>query len=137
MSAIDVFWDACEGPIRFGVNDCCMVTADVVLAAGGPDLMDGYRGRYTTARGFVRVFRRAGHVTLLDASLAMLRDKGRPVEGKPGNYDVAMVPYLDGPEFFTSPGFHHDGYWFVRSPRGSILFEASAFPEPLQAYRVI
>jgi hypothetical protein len=24
--------DGCEGPITFGVNDCCMVTADVILA---------------------------------------------------------------------------------------------------------
>src|SRR5262245_4335752 len=75
-SPVDVFWDRCEGPIRFGVNDCCIALADTILAAGGPDLMAGYRGRYSTAIGFARAFRRAGHETLAAACEAAFRANG-------------------------------------------------------------
>lgn len=127
MSALDVFWDGCEGPIRFGVNDCCLVTADVILAAGGPDLMQGYRGRYSTAHGFVRAFRRGGHETLVDASLAMLRSAGRQVQ-QPANFDVGLVTYLDGPQRkpLTSPGFFHGGFWHIRSTLGGLILADGA-----------
>lgn len=122
---MDVFWDGCEGPIKFGVNDCCMVTADVILAAGGPDLMAGYRGRYTSARGFVRAFRRAGHETLPAASLAMLRGVGKEVFD-PRDYDVALVAYYEKDALNVSPGVFHDGFWHVRSNKGAILLADGA-----------
>lgn len=127
MSPTDIFWDACEGPMRFGLNDCCMVTADVIIAAGGPDLMQGYRRRYATARGFVRAFRSAGHQTLPEASLAMLRAKGRPVE-TPQNFDVALIAYLDTAidRPSMSPGFFHDGFWHLRSDKGALLLADGA-----------
>jgi hypothetical protein len=124
---MDVFWDGCEGPITFGVNDCCMVTADVILAAGGPDLMAPYRGRYASARGFVRAFRRAGHQTLPAASLAMLQEKGREVFD-PRNFDVAVVAYFDKSleKPSVSPGIFHSGFWHVRTDKGAMVLADGA-----------
>lgn len=134
MSAINIYWDGCEGAIRFGVNDCCLVTADVIRAAGGPDLMAGYRGRYATQRGFVRAFRRRGHRSLQDAALAMLRAHGRPVEA-PSDFDVGLVTYLDGPKWLalTSPGFFLGGFWHVRSTAGALILADGA----TQIHRVL
>ena len=102
MKPLDLFWDLCEGSIRFGVNDCCMVVADVVLAAGGPDLMAGYRGRYRTARGFVRAFRREGHQTLRVACETAFSTNGRECFDA-ADFDVIIsdigMPDVDGYEF--------------------------------------
>lgn len=132
MSAVDLFWDRCEGPLVYGVNDCCMTLADVILAAGGPDLMEPYRGRYKTRLGFVRAFRKAGHATLPDASTAMLEAHGKPVDA-PRDYDVAVVTYLDNGERATSPAFFHGGFWMLRTERGGLCTKA----ENVAIYRVI
>ena len=33
---------------EWGVSDCCMFAADIILAKSGVDLADGYRGTYTS-----------------------------------------------------------------------------------------
>ncbi len=134
---LDLFWDRCEGSISFGVNDCCMVVADVVRAAGGPDLMAAYRGRYRTARGFVRAFRREGHETLHEACEASFAGNGKRVQ-KPQDFDVAMVGYRDRVKgMVASPGFFHGGFWCVRSEHGGLVLNQSIFEGTPQIYRVI
>lgn len=132
MTPVDLFWNRCEGPITYGVNDCCMTLADVILAAGGPDLMDSYRGHYRTRLGFVRAFRKAGHNSLMEAASAMLAVKGEFVD-EPRDFDVAVVTYHDTGERVTSPAFFHSGYWCCRSERGGICTEASG----MSIFRVI
>ena len=139
MSPVDVFWDRSEGAIRFGVNDCCMVVADVVLAAGGPDLMAAYRGRYKTARGFVRAFRRAGHKDLRAACQAAFVGNGRRVQS-PGNFDVTVLTHFDRTQgrVVTSPAVFIDGVWCFRTDAGGAAILPSAFKdEPPAIYRVI
>lgn len=132
MTPVDLFWSHCEGPLVHGVNDCCMTLADVILAAGGPDLMQPYRGRYKTRLGFVRAFRKAGHDTLTDAATAMLEAYGMPADA-PRDFDVAVVTYLDNGERATSPAFFHGGFWMLRSERGAVCSKGA----PEKIWRVI
>lgn len=136
MTPLDLFWDRCEGPIRFGINDCCMVVADVVLAAGGADLMAGYRGRYKTARGFVRAFRREGHTTLRDACEGAFHANGRQVQ-HPQDFDVAVVEHFNLTEQKTvaSPAILIGGFWMARTDRGGAAFDAPDLDRPI--YRII
>ena len=137
MSPVDLFWDRCEGSIRFGVNDCCMVVADVVLTAGGPDLMAGYRGRYRTARGFVRAFRREGHKTLHAACEAAFSANGRLVYD-PVNFDVAVVEHfeLTTNKTMASPAVFIGGSWLFRTDRGGAAILPAAFRQNPTIFRL-
>lgn len=136
MNPLDLFWDRCEGPIRFGVNDCCMVVADVVVAAGRSDLMAGYRGSYRTARGFVRAFRRAGHETLPDACEASFAEHGKRVQS-PADFDVAVVQYTHAGRLVASPAFFHGGFWHLRSEAGGLVLAHDAFQGEARIFRII
>lgn len=133
-----MFWDRCEGPIRYGKNDCCIALADTILAAGGSDLMEGYRGRYRTAIGFGRAFRRAGHETLAAACEAAFRANGKHVEWAL-NFDVAMVGHRDlgSGRVLGSPAFFHDGFWHVRTERGGAALAANGFDRDPIIWRVL
>lgn len=133
---LDVFWDRCEGSIKFGTNDCCTALADTILAAGGPDLMAGYRGRYTTALGFARAFRKAGHETLVAACEAAFAAHGEMVD-EPEDFDVAMIGHFDltHQRTIVSPGFFYDGVWLTRTDRGGAGFIAQSLDCPI--YRVL
>lgn len=136
MSPLDVFWDRCEGPIVYGANDCCMALADTIMAAGGPDLMDAYRGRYSTARGFVRVIRKAGFSSLPQATEDSFQ-RGRRVQ-MAEDFDVAMVGYIDAVgNTVASPGFFHGGFWHVRTERGGAAYASAAFSGVPTIYRLI
>lgn len=138
MTPLDLFWDRCEGPIRFGVNDCCMVVADVLLAAGRPDLMAAYRGRYRTARGFVRAFRKAGHSTLHAACEAAFEGHGKRVQA-PADFDVAVVEHFDLTNNRTawSPALFIDGAWLFRTDRGGAAVMPEAFNQAPAIYRIM
>lgn len=133
MTPLDVFFERCEGPIVFGKNDCCIALADTILAAGGPDLMRGYRGRYRTKIGYLRVARREGFSTVESAAVGMLTASGSPVD-VPQQFDVAMVKYRDARGgSLVSPAFYHSGRWNLRGERGLVSISG----EPSQIYRVI
>lgn len=132
MNPLDVFWQRCEGPIVYGVNDCCMTVADVILAAGGPDLMADYRGRYSTRLGFVRAFRKAGFLELAEAVRASFVAHGTDADA-PRDFDVAVVTWLDSGVRATSPAFYSGGFWCLRSERGMVASEGS----PDTIWRVI
>lgn len=128
MSPLELYWSRCEGRIVFGFNDCCMVVGDVILAAGGPDLMAPYRGRYKTAIGFARAFKRQGFDTLQDACLAQLEDYGEAVDA-PRDFDVAIVSYQGRTGPAVSPAFYHGGFWCLRSEDG--MFVSQGSPETI------
>lgn len=132
---MDLFWARCEGPIVYGVNDCCMTLADVLAAEGLPDLMAGYRGRYTTRRGFVRAFRAAGHRTLDAAATAVMAGHGRRVQIAQ-RLDVAIVRHFDRvtQSAVGSPAFFADGFWFLRSDAGGVAIKD---PGDLEIYRIV
>lgn len=132
MTALDLFWSRCEGQIVYGQNDCCMVVADVIAAAGGPDLMTSYRGRYSTRLGFIRAFRKFGHASLDDAVMAEFSRHGHLVSA-PQDFDVAVVSYADGVKRLTSPAFFHSDFWCLRSERGMLASKGS----PDKIWRVI
>lgn len=132
MTPLEVYWFRCEGPVVFGVNDCCITVADVIVAAGGPDLMAEYRGRYSTRIGFVRAIRRAGFASLADAVRAAFDALGEAVDA-PRNFDVALVTYLSGGERATSPAFYHSGFWCARNENGMFVSRG----EPDQIWRVV
>lgn len=65
-----------DRPFRWGRHDCATFAFDLRRAiAGGHDVAALWRGRYTTARGAVRVMRRLGWTSLEAA--------GRDLLGKP------------------------------------------------------
>lgn len=132
MGAIETYWARCEGALVHGVNDCCMTVADTILAAGGPDLMAEYRGRYTTRIGFVRAFRKRGHATLEEAIAAAFDAHGERVAFA-RDFDVGIASYLAYGRPAVSPAFHQDGFWMLRSEHG--LFASMGNPRTI--WRVV
>lgn len=62
-----------ERPFRWGRHDCATFAFDLRREiAGGHDVAALWRGRYTTARGAVRVMRRLGWPSLEAAGRALL-----------------------------------------------------------------
>lgn len=49
-------------PFIWGENDCCLFACDAarVVLVGGYDFADGLRGRYSTAIGAARIFKKLG-----------------------------------------------------------------------------
>ena len=138
MTPVDVFWDRCEGPIQFGANDCCLTIADVLVAAGGPDLMARYRGRYKTSRGFVRALRRAGYKTMREACEATLKACGLRVY-EPADFDVTVVEHFDLTTAQTvhSPAVFIDGAWLFRTERAGAAILPNAFQLQPEIFRIL
>jgi hypothetical protein len=53
--------------MRYGVDDCCLWVADIVMAHGGPDLAQPFRG-YASQLGAARKLRRYAGGGLLEAA---------------------------------------------------------------------
>lgn len=53
-------------PHSWGEHDCATFAADCVFAMTGENLLDGYRGRYTTAIGAARIIKNEGFDSLAD-----------------------------------------------------------------------
>lgn len=53
--------EALQRPFEWGRHDCALFAADAVLAMTGVDPAEGWRGRYSTPRGAIRVLRRDGY----------------------------------------------------------------------------
>lgn len=129
---VDLFWERARGPLAHGVNDCCVTLADVILAAGGPDLMAEYRGRYRTPRGFVRAHRAMGHSDVTAAIMAAFTRHGRPV-AEPRDFDVGMIGLTRDAQRVGAPAFHHSGLWLLRTDSGG----AAVTDMPDRIFRVI
>jgi hypothetical protein len=73
--------DARDRPFRWGRHDCATFAFDLRRdLAGGHDVAALWRGRYTTARGAVRVMRRLGWQSLEAAGRDLL---GEPLPSVP------------------------------------------------------
>ena len=56
-------------PFIWGDFDCCLFPADAVDAVCGTEIAAGWRGRYKTAKGAVRLLRRAGGIDKVMAGI--------------------------------------------------------------------
>lgn len=80
-------------PFKPGRHDCALFAAGAVLAMTGQDMAAGWRGRYTTLSGGLRVLRKAGHADHVALAASMFPEV--PVAmAQPG--DLAAVPTPDG-----------------------------------------
>ena len=61
---------AARTPFNYGRHDCALFAAGAVAAMTGEDPAAGWRGRYTTLRGGLRVIRKAGHADHIAAAAA-------------------------------------------------------------------
>jgi hypothetical protein len=75
----------------YGRHDCALFAAGAVEAMTGADLAAGWRGRYRTLRGGLRVLRQAGfadHVALAESLLPAVH----PAQLMPGDLAVLQGP---------------------------------------------
>lgn len=108
----ELFSECVEGarnaPWKWGVHDCCMFAADVVLAMTGTDPAAGLRGRYSDKRGAALALRAAGFDDLERCveSLAMEHDfcEIAPLTAQRG--DLVLVDQPGGPALGVCEGQH-------------------------------
>lgn len=79
---------------EWGRHDCALFALDCIDAQIGTLHAKRYRGRYTTARGSVRVLKRDGDGTLA-TSLGQIVPEIDPADARPG--DIALIETDDGP----------------------------------------
>lgn len=85
---------AATRPFAEGSHDCALFAAGAIAAMTGADPAAGYRGRYRSTRGGLRVLRRAGladHLALADRHFARIA----PAFARAG--DLAAVAEAGGP----------------------------------------
>lgn len=110
-----------------GRHDCALFAAGAVAAMTGTDLAQGWRGRYQTTAGGMRVLRRMGfadHVVLVAQHFAEIP----VVQALPG--DIAVV---DGPDGLAL-GIVQGEWIYVLRPTGfgtvSLMDASRAFKVP-------
>lgn len=101
--------NAAMAPFEWGVNDCCLFTADCVAAMTGHDPAARYRGAYRTYTGAARLIARAG------GTAALVRKCLAATEipaAQAGLGDVALVVQPNGEEVVAvhgGAGWHAPG----------------------------
>jgi len=86
--------DVARTPFAEGAHDCALFAAGAVAAMTGVDPSEGFRGRYTTTRGGLRILRRAGHADHLALATALLPEIDPPAAGAG---DLAALAGPEGP----------------------------------------
>lgn len=84
--------DCSRRPLEYGQHDCALFAAGAVQAMTGIDLAEGWRGRYTTLRGGLRVLRAQGYADQVALAAAHLPETVSP---RPG--DLAVIDAPHGP----------------------------------------
>lgn len=79
---------ALQRPFEWGVHDCALFAGEAVLAMTDVDLAEGWRGRYRTQLGALRVLKRAGHPDHVALAAALLPEI-HPARASVG--DIAAV----------------------------------------------
>jgi len=102
-------------PFGWGVSDCCLWAADVVLAITGRDPMAEYRGRYGTERGARRVMRRQ---RIEDLVTQRLGPEVSPRLAQPG--DVGVIDGGKWPALVARVG----GCWMAQGADGLVVIDA-------------
>ena len=122
-------------PRSYGVNDCCVAVADLLLAAHGRDPMARFRNRYRTARGYLRVMRKEGCKTIEHALGRAAADAGFEAcdpddPAGPADFDMGAIIIEHDGDALILPAFFHSGYWHAMTPDGS-----TARREAVRAWR--
>lgn len=79
-------------PFRWGVQDCCLFPADCVRAMTGVDLARGWRGRYRSLRGALRLLAECGGVEgLAERCAAPYGIPGWPAAAQARRGDVVLL----------------------------------------------
>lgn len=84
---------AARQPFAPGQHDCALFAAGAVAVMTGQDLAAGWRGRYRTLAGGLRMLRRAGHADHVAFAAAHFAEVP-PAFAQPG--DLAVVAGADG-----------------------------------------
>ncbi|EKF43973.1 hypothetical protein NA8A_04155 [Nitratireductor indicus C115] len=79
-------------PFAWGAFDCALFAAGAVAAMTGEDIASGYRGRYTSLAGGLRLLKRDGFASHADLAAAHLPEI-HPSQAQVG--DIAAVPAHD------------------------------------------
>lgn len=83
-----------ELPFVWGVRDCCLWAADVVLSVTGRDPMADYRGTYETEREALRMLKRGSIERLAAQHVGFEVAPWRAQPGDVGLVDEAKMPAL-------------------------------------------
>ena len=81
-----------QRPFAYGEHDCALFSAGAVRAMTGLDLAEGWRGRYSTLRGGLRVLRAQGYADQVALAAAHFPETRSP---RPG--DLAVIETVNGP----------------------------------------
>lgn len=73
-------------PFEWGANDCASFAADLAIAAGLPDFLDGLRG-YDSALSAASTLQGAGYADMM----ALAKDRLRPVLDDDGERSIAFA----------------------------------------------
>ena len=80
-------------PFAWGVNDCCTLACDVVLAMTGVDLMADLRGSYSDEASAEAILAREGGLAAVAARAALAAGLGDCHAGFAQRGDVALVQH--------------------------------------------
>lgn len=119
---------AAESQTVWGSWDCHLWLADWVLAArGGGDPASGYRGRYRTPLGALRLLHREGGSEDLVARLAARADLEEACASSPAAGDVGLLPCVGSRGLELIGGLYTGRRWAVLGhPSGLIAHTANA-----------
>lgn len=116
-------------PYAFGRQDCWLFVAGGIEAMTGEDHAKPHRGRYKTARGALRIMRRAGAADMAEFAGLFLEEIEAPVFAQIG--DVMAIPTKDA--FGFSLGILNGERVLVVTPNGIDTRDRS---EATRAFRV-
>lgn len=104
-------------PFQWGLRDCCLWAADVVVSVTGRDPMADYRGRYETEREALRLLRSVGVENLAEKRVGF---QVAPWRAWPG--DVGVVYEAKMPALVARVG----GCWMAQGPKGLVVVNPAA-----------
>ena len=79
-------------PFSWGTHDCCMFSADVVLAMTGTDYAEEFRGKYTTATGAAKALKKYGLGSIENSLTAKFGEPVHPFKASRGDVVLADAP---------------------------------------------
>lgn len=133
--AVARFHARCLEARGWGVNDCCVAAADVLMAGGWPDLMAAYGRDYRSASAWRRRVRRAtGQDGLAGAvrHAALTAGARRLMAGEePADMDLGIVAAGAPGVVLELPAFRLGEWWHGLTPDGAL-----AAADAIEAYRL-
>lgn len=103
-------------PFVPGTSDCALFAAGAVAAMTGSDPAARWRGRYSTARGGLRVLRREGYADAVAVAAALLRRRAEGERAVPGDVCALETPDQAAPG--AALGIVQGAFVYVRGAEG-------------------